>query len=213
MNTQNTALIVIDVQKDFLTDGALAVPDGEFVISPIIKLSRLIDTVVLTQDWHPADHKSFASNHEDAAPFTMTEMPYGPQVLWPDHCVQGRAGAELMLTEEVMNTAILTVRKGMNPEVDSYSAFMENDKETRTGLAGFLKDRKIDTVVLTGLALDYCVAYSALDAVDAGFRTIVVLEATRAIAEETKVAQIQAMQDAGVEIVETVADLRTVLGA
>lgn len=213
MNTQNTALIVIDVQKDFLTDGALAVPDGEFVISPIIKLSRLIDTVVLTQDWHPADHKSFASNHEDAAPFTMTEMPYGPQVLWPDHCVQGRAGAELMLTEEVMNTAILTVRKGMNPEVDSYSAFMENDKETRTGLAGFLKDRKIDTVVLTGLALDYCVAYSALDAVEAGFRTIVVLEATRAIAEETKVAQIQAMQDAGVEIVETVADLRTVLGA
>lgn len=213
MNTQNTALIVIDVQKDFLTDGALAVPDGEFVISPIIKLSRLIDTVVLTQDWHPADHKSFASNHEDAAPFTMTEMPYGPQVLWPDHCVQGRAGAELVLTEEVMNTAILTVRKGMNPEVDSYSAFMENDKETRTGLAGFLKDRKIDTVVLTGLALDYCVAYSALDAVDAGFRTIVVLEATRAIAEETKVAQIQAMRDAGVEIVETVADLRTVLGA
>lgn len=208
-----TALIIIDVQNDFLPGGALAVPGGDEVIAPIERIADLADTVVITQDWHPRGHKSFASSHPDADPFSFISMPYGPQVLWPDHCVQGTDGAELGLPTKVINGASLIIRKGMNPDVDSYSAFMENDKRTPTGLAGWLRDLGIDTVILSGLALDYCVAYSALDAVSAGFKVILPLSASRAISPDTRDEQLTAMRDAGVLIRDEHDDLVSLLGS
>lgn len=197
---KTSALIVIDVQNDFLPGGALAVTDGDAVIAPIVALAEQFDTIVLTQDWHPAGHKSFASSHEGAAPFSLTEMPYGAQVLWPDHCVQGTAGAALALPEAVLNKAALILRKGMNPEIDSYSAFTENDKTTATGLAGWLRERGIEEVVIVGLALDYCVAFTALDAVKSGFDVRVLTAAARGINIETETAQIADMKAAGVRV-------------
>ena len=201
-----TALIIIDVQNDFLPDGALAVPDSHLVIGPIADLTRKIGTVVLTQDWHPAAHSSFADDRKGQEPFTVVERPYGPQVLWPSHCVQGTYGADIQLPDHIQEDAALIIRKGMNPEVDSYSAFLENDKVTRTGLAGWLRDRGIDTVVLCGLALDYCVAYSALDAAAEGFKVVVAKDACRAISPETEASQIAAMEAAGVRVVPGKAD-------
>lgn len=203
----NTALILIDVQNDFLPGGALAVVEGDAILGPASELAEMFGIVVLTQDWHPAGHKSFASSHEGAAPFSVTEMPYGPQVLWPDHCVQGTPGADFRLPAGVADKAALIIRKGMNPDIDSYSAFTENDKLTPTGLAGWLRERGVQRVVLAGLALDYCVAYSALDATSAGFEVDVVLEACRAIGEDTAAAQISAMERAGVRVVSAVSDL------
>lgn len=207
MNNKNSALILIDIQNDFLPGGALAVTDGDRILSPVTDLARMFGTIVLTQDWHPADHKSFASNHDGAAPFSLTEMPYGPQVLWPDHCVQGTGGADFRLPADVEQRAALIIRKGINPEIDSYSAFTENDHVTSTGLSGWLRERGVERVVLAGLALDYCVAYSALDAAEAGFEVDVVLEACRAIGADTAAAQVSAMRDAGVRVWETVLDL------
>jgi nicotinamidase/pyrazinamidase len=173
------ALIVVDVQNDFCPGGALAVPDGDAVVPVINRLQERFETVVLTQDWHPADHRSFASMH-GARPFGTAEMLYGPQVLWPDHCVQGTEGAALH-PGLATHRATLVLRKGFRAEIDSYSAFFENDRKTVTGLAGYLLERGIGTLTLAGLATDFCVAYSALDAVRLGFTVRVVEDACRAI--------------------------------
>jgi len=173
-------LLVIDVQNDFMPGGALAVPEGDQVVPVINRLAEAFTHVVLTQDWHPADHVSFAVNHAGAAPFQTTTLPYGEQVLWPAHCVQGQAGAELHPQLAVPH-ARLVIRKGHQREVDSYSAFVEADRTTPTGLAGYLREHGVRRVVCVGLATDYCVAWSALDARAAGFDAVVVEDACRAI--------------------------------
>jgi nicotinamidase/pyrazinamidase len=180
MRPANEALIVIDVQNDFCPGGALAVAGGDEIINRINRLMGDFATVVLTQDWHPANHASFAANHPGAAPFSLTTMPYGPQVLWPTHCVQGTEGAAF---HRDLNTdpAQLVVRKGFRAQIDSYSAFFENDQTTSTGLEGYLRNRGVTAVTLVGLATDYCVAYSALDAARLGFTAMVLEGATRAI--------------------------------
>lgn len=175
-----SALIVVDVQNDFCPGGALAVADGDAVVAPINRLAPAFRTVVLTQDWHPADHLSFARNHEGAAPFSTVEMPYGPQVLWPAHCVQGSAGAEFH-PGLALDIADVVIRKGANPAIDSYSAFFENDRTTPTGLAGYLRERGVEEVWLTGLATDFCVGFSALDAAELGFDVVLVEDACRGI--------------------------------
>jgi nicotinamidase/pyrazinamidase len=180
MKPANEALVVIDVQNDFCPGGALAVVGGDEIISRINGLMDDFVTVVLTQDWHPADHASFAANHPGAAPFSLTTMPYGPQVLWPTHCVQGTKGAEFHASLGT-DPAQLIVRKGFRAQIDSYSAFFENDRTTATGLEGYLKNRGVDAVTLVGLATDFCVAYSALDAARLGFKAKVLEGACRAI--------------------------------
>jgi nicotinamidase/pyrazinamidase len=180
MKPANEALIVIDVQNDFCPGGALAVAGGDEIISRINGLMGDYATVILTQDWHPADHASFAANHPGAAPFSLTTMPYGPQVLWPTHCVQGTNGADFHADLRT-DPAQLVIRKGFRPEIDSYSAFFENDHSTATGLDGYLRSRGVTAVTLVGLATDYCVAYSALDAAGLGFTATVLEGACRAI--------------------------------
>ncbi len=173
------ALIVIDVQNDFCPGGALAVADGDAIVPGINAAMADFDAVILTQDWHPAGHSSFASSH-DADPMSVTQMPYGPQVLWPDHCIQGSKGAEFHQDLQV-NRADLIIRKGYNPAIDSYSAFFENDKTTPTGLEGYLRTRGITTLTLVGLATDFCVNYSAVDAAKLGFDVTVRMDLCRAI--------------------------------
>jgi nicotinamidase/pyrazinamidase len=180
MKPANEALIVIDVQNDFCPGGALAVAGGDEIISQINGLMDDFAVVVLTQDWHPANHASFAANHPGAAPFSLTEMPYGPQVLWPTHCVQGTEGAKFHPSLRT-DPAHLVVRKGFRPEIDSYSAFFENDHSTPTGLDGYLRSRGVTALTFVGLATDYCVAYSALDAAKLGFKATVLEAACRAI--------------------------------
>lgn len=180
MRPANEALIVIDVQNDFCPGGALAVAGGDEIIGRINGLMGEFSTVVLTQDWHPADHLSFADSHPGAAPFSLTEMPYGPQVLWPRHCVIGSEGAAFHPDLDT-DPAQMVIRKGFRAQIDSYSAFFENDRRTATGLDGYLKARGIAAVTLVGLALDYCVAYSALDAAGLGYRVTVLEGACRAI--------------------------------
>lgn len=177
---RDSVLVVVDVQNDFCPGGALAVPAGHEVIAPINRLIERHANVVLTQDWHPADHSSFASRHPGRSPFESIEMPYGPQTLWPDHCMQGTPGAAFHPDLE-WTRAQLVLRKGFRREVDSYSAFFENDRETTTGLAGYLRERGLRKVVLAGLATDFCVGFSALDAIRLGFETEVVMGASRAI--------------------------------
>ncbi|MBX9453590.1 MAG: bifunctional nicotinamidase/pyrazinamidase [Mesorhizobium sp.] len=174
------ALIVIDVQNDFCPGGALAVTGGDEIVPIVNRLIGEFDHVVLTQDWHPAGHSSFASVHPGKNPFETTEMPYGTQTLWPDHCVQGADGAAFHADLE-WTKAELVIRKGFRPAIDSYSAFFENDRTTPTGLAGYLRERGISDLTLVGLATDFCVAYSALDAVRSGFKATVLLDACRAI--------------------------------
>ncbi|MFP1632582.1 bifunctional nicotinamidase/pyrazinamidase [Zhengella sp. ZM62] len=176
----DTALLMIDIQNDFCPGGALAVGDGDAVVPVVNALQDRFGVRVLTQDWHPADHASFAANHEGKEPFSMTTMPYGPQVLWPVHCVQGSEGAAFH-SDLKTDTADLIIRKGFRAAIDSYSAFYENDKTTRTGLSGYLRDRGVSHVVLTGLATDFCVYYSAIDAVRDGFSATLVTDACRAI--------------------------------
>lgn len=173
------ALIIIDVQNDFCPGGALAVSDGDCVVPVINRLQDCYDARILTQDWHPADHSSFAAHHDDAAEYSVVEMSYGSQVLWPRHCIQGTAGAEFHAA--LRADADLIIRKGFRPDIDSYSAFFENDHETPTGLAGYLRDRGIDSLVMAGLATDFCVRYSAVDAAKLGFSVAVVEDACRAI--------------------------------
>ena len=173
-------LIVVDVQNDFCPGGALAVPRGDEVVPIVNRLAARFRNVVLTQDWHPAGHFSFASTHPGKKPFETITAPYGAQLLWPDHCVQGTPGADISKDIAIPH-AELIIRKGFHKDVDSYSAFEEADRKTGTGLAGYLKERGIDTVFVTGLATDFCVAWTALDARKLGFTTYVIEDATRAI--------------------------------
>lgn len=173
-------LLVIDVQNDFCPGGALAVGDGDAVVPIVNRIAQQFDHVVLTQDWHPADHSSFASSHPGAAPFQTITMPYGPQTLWPDHCVQGTPGAAFHARLDT-DRAQLIIRKGFRRAIDSYSAFFENDKITPTGLAGYLRERGLERVFLAGLATDFCVHYSAMDARRLGFEAVVIDAGCRAI--------------------------------
>lgn len=200
MRPATDALIVIDVQNDFCPGGALAVAGGDAIVPGINAMMADFSAVVLTQDWHPADHASFAANHPGAAPFSQTEMPYGPQVLWPTHCVQGSAGAAFHPALDTAR-ADLILRKGFRPAIDSYSAFFENDHSTPTGLHGYLRDRGIANLVLTGLATDYCVAYSALDAARLGYAVTVRMDLCRAIDMEGSLAAMRAkMAAAGISL-------------
>ena len=174
------ALLVVDVQNDFCTGGALAVPGGEAVVPGINRLWEGHACKVLTQDWHPPGHASFASSHEGKQPFDTGMLDYGEQVLWPDHCVQGTSGAAFH-PELRTDGADLVLRKGFRPGIDSYSAFFENDRTTPTGLAGYLRERGVDRVLLTGLATDFCVGFSALDALASGFETVVLEDLCRGI--------------------------------
>jgi nicotinamidase/pyrazinamidase len=176
----NEALIVVDMQNDFCEGGALAVPGGNAIVPRVNRLIAQADHVVLTQDWHPPGHASFAASHDGAEPFSTRPFPYGPQTLWPVHCVQGTRGAEFHPDLEATKAEMI-VRKGFHRGVDSYSAFQENDRMTRTGLDGYLKARGITKVTICGLALDFCVAWSALDAKRAGFDVTVAVDATAAI--------------------------------
>jgi nicotinamidase/pyrazinamidase len=179
----NDALIVIDPQNDFCAHGALAVTDGDAIMPAIATLAARFAHVVVTQDWHPAGHGSFASSHPGAAPFATIAMPYGEQVLWPDHCVAGSHGAAFHpAIAPAVARADMILRKGNDPAIDSYSAFRENDRITPTGLAGYLRDVGVTRCVLVGLAYDFCVGWSALDAVEHGFEAVVVRDLTRAIA-------------------------------
>jgi len=179
MNPATHALIVIDVQNDFCPGGALAVVGGDEIVAPINALMEQFPVVVLTQDWHPKGHSSFASSHDGAAPFSAVQMSYGEQTLWPDHCIQGTEGTAFH--PALRTDADLIIRKGMNPAIDSYSAFFENDRTTPTGLEGYLRTRGITTLTLAGLATDFCVAYSAIDAARLGFAVTVRTDLCRAI--------------------------------
>ena len=198
MRPAHHALIVIDVQNDFCPGGALAVAEGDAIIAQINALMGQFQTVVLTQDWHPADHSSFSANHAGAAAFSTVQMPYGAQTLWPSHCVQGTKGAEFHPALR-SDLAQLVLRKGFRAGIDSYSALFENDKTTPTGLDGYLRARGITGLTLVGLATDYCVAFSALDAVAKGFDVTVLQDACRAIDLDGSLARQQrAMAAAGV---------------
>ena len=195
------ALLVIDVQNDFCPKGALAVAGGDTIIQPINAAMDKFDIVVLTQDWHPNDHKSFASSHANKSPFDTVEMSYGEQVLWPNHCIQGSIGARFH--PDLNHTrADVIIRKGSNPAVDSYSAFYENDKVTTTGLHGYLKNRDVTKLTLVGLATDYCVAFSALDAAKLGYAVTVRLDMARGIDTDGSLSvAIDKMAKAGIHLV------------
>jgi nicotinamidase/pyrazinamidase len=196
-------LLVIDVQNDFCPGGALAVPHGDAVIAPIHRIAPLFEHIILTQDWHPANHASFATSHPGKQPYEMIDLAYGTQTLWPPHCVQGSHGAEFHPALQLPQ-AELIVRKGFRPEIDSYSAFFENDKTTPTGLADYLRDNSLTRVFLAGLAYDYCVGYSALDARRLGLPAFVVRDACRAIDLNGSVAAIESQfAKAGVSVIES----------
>jgi nicotinamidase/pyrazinamidase len=185
--TDSDALLVVDVQNDFCPDGALAVPRGDDVVGIVNRLAMKFRNVVLTQDWHPAGHLSFASAHPGRTPYDTIAMPYGPQVLWPDHCVQGTHGAAFHSGLHIPHAA-LVIRKGIDRAIDSYSALYENDRTTPTGLTGYLRERGIKRLFLAGLALDFCVRYSAEDAVREGFTVVVIEDACRGIDVQGSVA-------------------------
>ena len=176
----NDIFLVIDVQNDFCPGGQLAVAGGDLVIEPIHKIARHFEHIVLTQDWHPANHTSFASAHPGKKPFEQIEVSYGPQTLWPDHCIQGSQGAEFH-PDLKLPKAELILRKGFRPQIDSYSAFFENDRTTPTGLAGYLRERGLKRLFLCGLAYDFCVRHSAVDGTALDFECIVIEDATRAV--------------------------------
>ncbi len=201
MRDETEALIVIDIQNDFCPGGALAVAGGDEIVPGVNALMADFPTVVLTQDWHPADHASFASQQPGSAPFGTIDMPYGPQVLWPDHCLQGSAGAAFHPGLQV-DRAQLVIRKGFRRALDSYSAFFENDHRTATGLAGYLRERGAEHLTMVGLATDFCVAWSALDAARLGFRVSLRADLCRAIDLDGSLAAAQEqMQKAGVSVV------------
>lgn len=196
-------LIVIDVQNDFCPGGALAVPRGDEVIAPIHRIAPRFEHIILTQDWHPADHISFASSHPGKKPYDSIELDYGAQTLWPPHCVQGSHGAEFHPALNLPQ-AELILRKGFRPQVDSYSAFFENDHETSTGLGDYLRDYGLKRVFLAGLAYDYCVGYSALDARRLGLPVFVLHDACRAIDLNGSVAAIETeFAKTGVAVIDT----------
>ncbi|MGB3502752.1 MAG: bifunctional nicotinamidase/pyrazinamidase [Mesorhizobium sp.] len=194
------ALVVIDVQNDFCPGGALAVTGGDEIVPIVNRMIAEFPHVVLTQDWHPAGHSSFASSHDGRSAFETLDMPYGPQTLWPDHCVQGTKGA-LFHPDLVWTRGEIVIRKGFRKTIDSYSAFYENDRATPTGLGGYLKERGIGAVTLVGLATDFCVAYSAIDARKLGLDVAVRMEACRAIDLNGSLAtMVDRMTQAGVEL-------------
>jgi nicotinamidase/pyrazinamidase len=199
------ALIVIDVQNDFCPGGALAVPEGDQIVPGVNALMAEAESVILTQDWHPAGHSSFASSHAGASPYDMTEMPYGPQVLWPDHCIQGSTGAQFHADLHT-DRADLIIRKGYNPAIDSYSAFFENDRTTPTGLEGYLRTRGIERLLMVGLATDFCVNFSAVDAARLGFEVTVHEDLCRAIDLDGSLAAArEGMTGAGVTLAPSTA--------
>ncbi|MFY9289388.1 MAG: bifunctional nicotinamidase/pyrazinamidase [Methylorubrum rhodinum] len=197
MSDNTDVLLVVDVQNDFLPGGALAVPDGDAVIGPVNRLAKLFPHLVLTQDWHPPGHASFASRHPGRKAFDTVAMPYGEQVLWPDHCVQGTPGAALAAGLEA-ERAELVIRKGYHPDIDSYSAFLEADRHTRTGLAGYLRERGLTHLFLAGLATDFCIRWTALDARAAGFEVTVIEDAVRGIDRNGTLRAWAEMERAGV---------------
>lgn len=198
----DAVLIVVDVQNDFLPGGALAVPGGDEIIRPVNALAERFLHVILTQDWHPARHVSFASSHSGKKPYDMIDLPYGRQVLWPDHCIQGSKGAELAAALDIPKAEMI-IRKGYHSATDSYSAFAEADRVTRTGLAGYLNERGIRDVFCAGLATDFCVSWTALDALEAGFNSVIIENACRAInADGSLAAARRQWREQGVETVE-----------
>ncbi|MEO6014601.1 MAG: bifunctional nicotinamidase/pyrazinamidase [Devosia sp.] len=186
--TADDALIVVDIQYDFLPGGKLAVAGGDEIIEPVNALARRFRHVVQTQDWHPAGHISFASSHEGMSPFQIIELPYGPQVLWPDHCVIGTRGAEFSTSLDIPHVEAV-IRKGYRETIDSYSGFKENDHRTQTGLAGYLQERGFKRLFICGLATDFCVAWTAQDGLAAGFECTVIEDATRAIDNNNSLAE------------------------
>ena len=176
----NSALLMIDIQNDFCPGGALAVDEGDKIVSNVNSIQEKFTVKILTQDWHPKNHKSFASNHKNKDPMSTTQMFYGTQVLWPDHCIQGTEGSRFH-AKLITDNADLIIRKGFRPEIDSYSAFFENDQKTPTGLDGYLKSRGINKIYLCGLALDFCVYFSAIDGAKLGYDVTVIKNACRAI--------------------------------
>jgi nicotinamidase/pyrazinamidase len=205
MNTavdDRDVLIVVDPQLDFCPGGALAVPGGDEIVPAVNRLARQFAHVILTQDWHPAGHASFASAHPGRAPFETIEVAYGPQTLWPDHCVQGTQGAGFHPGLDIPQVELI-IRKGYRATIDSYSAFRENDRTTPTGLAGYLRERNFERVTLCGLATDVCVFFSAIDARAAGFATTVALEASRGIDLDGSLAKaLAAMREADIVLIE-----------
>lgn len=202
-DSSRAALLVIDVQNDFIPGGQLPVPEGDLIVPLINRLARQFSQVIIAQDWHPPGHASFASRHPGKQPFDSIQLPYGEQTLWPEHCVQGTAGAGLHPDLDLPH-AQLIIRKGCNPDIDSYSAFLEADRRTTTGLSGYLKERGIDTVYMVGLALDFCVMFSALDARAAAFSAYVVLDACRAIDMNGSLqSAMERMQSAGVGLIQS----------
>lgn len=196
------ALIVVDIQNDFLPGGALAVPRGDETVAIANRLMPLFSTVVLTADWHPADHSSFASQHTGKSPYDVVPMPYGNQVLWPDHCVAGTTGADFAAGLETVR-AHAVIRKGTDKNCDSYSGFLAADRKTPTRLAGYLKSRGVTTVFVCGLATDFCVAWTAQDAAAAGFKTYLIEDASRAIdAGGSLAAAMAGLKTAGVGVIE-----------
>lgn len=199
-------LVVVDVQNDFCPGGQLAVAGGDLVLEPIHKIAPRFEHIVLTQDWHPADHVSFAASHPGKQPRDSIDLPYGPQTLWPVHCVQGTHGAEFHY-ELGLKRAELILRKGFRAQIDSYSAFFENDRSTSTGLAGYLRERNLTRIFFAGLAYDFCVGYSALDAHRLGFEAFVVGDACRAIDLDGSAAKIESeFAKAGIAVINS-ADL------
>ena len=200
MRPETDALVVIDTQNDFCPGGALAVPEGDQIVPGINALMADFAVVILTQDWHPADHSSFASQHPGKAPMEMTEMPYGPQILWPDHCVQGSFGAAFHPDLDT-DRADLIIRKGFRRQIDSYSAFFENDHATPTGLEGYLRTRGIERLVMVGLATDFCVNFSAVDGAKLGFDVTLRQDLCRAIdLDGSLAAALEGMEKAGVTL-------------
>ena len=195
------ALLIVDLQNDFCPGGALAVPDGDEIVSTVNKLTNIFNTVIQTQDWHPADHSSFASSHEGKEPYDTIEVDYGEQVLWPDHCVQGSMGAEFHPELNTLKTQVV-IRKGFRKAIDSYSTFFENDQETTTGLTGYLKERGITDLYTVGLATDFCVKWSVLDGIDEGFNMHIVEDAVKGIDLDGSLDQAwKEMKEKGVNIV------------
>jgi nicotinamidase/pyrazinamidase len=197
--TPRDVLVVVDVQYDFLPGGSLAVAGGDEIVPLINTLAKRFTNVVFTQDWHPADHISFASQHAGKAPFETIELPYGTQVLWPDHCMWNTRGAELSADLDIPHGQLI-IRKGYNRTIDSYSGFQEADRETLTGLAGYLNERDVDRLYVVGLATDFCVGWTAIDGAAAGFDVTVIEDATRAIDNAGSLERAWAdMAEAGVE--------------
>ncbi len=201
MHSDRDVLLVVDIQNDFCPGGALGVPEGDAIVPVVNRLADGFAHVILTQDWHAAGHASFAAAHPGRRPYDTVEVSYGAQILWPDHCVQGTRGAEFHPGLDIPH-AELVLRKGFRREIDSYSAFRENDRRTPTGLAGYLRERRLERLTLCGLATDFCVLFSAIDAREAGFHVTVAANACRGIDVDGSLRRaMRAMADAGVEII------------